>query len=134
MERHGYGRIIFIGSVLGTLGIDPYVYRTPETPEGMTAVPYHAAKGAIIATARALACALAPSGVTVNVVSPGMVDTEGVAALLPAEIRTRIQERTPMGRLGTPGEIAAAVAFLASREAGFVTGHDLIVDGGWSAW
>ena len=130
----GFGRIVFVGSVLGALGVDPLLYKTADAPEGVSAVHYHAAKGAIAATARALACALAPSGVTVNVVSPGMIDTEGVAALLPNEIRLRIEARTPSGRLGTPEEVAAATVFLVSPQASFITGHDLVVDGGWSAW
>jgi gluconate 5-dehydrogenase len=134
MVERRRGRIVFIGSVLGSLGVDPLLYRTESAPDGVSAVAYHAAKGAITATARALACALASDGVTVNVVSPGMIDTAGVASLLPPEVRLRIESRTPAGRLGLPEEVAAATAFLASPAAAFINGQDLIVDGGWSAW
>jgi 3-oxoacyl-[acyl-carrier protein] reductase len=134
MARRRRGRIVFIGSVLGGLGVDPSLYRSEAAPEGVSAIPYHAAKGATIATARALACLVARDGVTVNVVSPGMIDTEGVSSLMPAEVRARMERLTPAGRLGAPADVAAAVLFLASAGAGFVTGHELVVDGGWSAW
>lgn len=134
MVERRHGRIVLIGSIAGTLGIDPLLYRTDDEPHGMSAIPYHAAKGAMLATARALACEVGRSGVTVNVVSPGMIETEGVGSLLPAEVRERMTRLTPAGRLGTPEEVAAAVVFLAGPDAGFITGHELVVDGGWSAW
>lgn len=131
-RRHG--RIVFIGSVLGSLGIDPALYRTATAPEGMSDIPYHAAKGAVLATSRALACKLGRHGVTVNVISPGMVATEAMAGFVPDEVRSRLEERTPLGRMAAPSEIAGAALFLASEAGSFVTGHDLVVDGGWSAW
>jgi gluconate 5-dehydrogenase len=131
-RRHG--RIVFIGSVLGSLGIDPALYRTAAAPAGVSDIPYHAAKGAVLATSRALACALGRHGVTVNVISPGMVATEAMAGLVPDDVRSRLEERTPLGRMAAPSEIAGAALFLASEAGSFVTGHDLVVDGGWSAW
>jgi NAD(P)-dependent dehydrogenase (short-subunit alcohol dehydrogenase family) len=134
MAQRGHGRLVLIGSVLGEIGVDPLLYRTDAEPAGVSAVPYHAGKGAILATARALAGVVGGDGVTVNVVSPGMIDTEAVSSLLAAEVRDRIEARTPVGRLGRPEEVGAAVAFLAADEAGFITGQQLVVDGGWSAW
>ena len=77
----------------------------------------------------ALAKELGPSGITVNCVEPGLIDTEMNAAL-DAESRTAIIEETPLGRIGTPADVAAAVLFLASKEASFITGQILGVDGG----
>jgi gluconate 5-dehydrogenase len=120
--------------VLGSLGMDAALYRTATAPEGVSDIPYHAAKGAVLATSRALACTLGRHGVTVNVISPGMVATEAMAGLVPDEVRSRLEERTPLGRMAAPSEIAGAALFLASEAGSFVTGHDLVVDGGWSAW
>jgi gluconate 5-dehydrogenase len=83
---------------------------------------------------RALACVLGPNGVTVNAVSPGMVATQGVEEFLDRDVRRRLEQRTPLGRLGLPEEVAAGALYLASPGASFVTGHELVIDGGWSAW
>ncbi|MDT5025513.1 MAG: hypothetical protein QOE61_1939, partial [Micromonosporaceae bacterium] len=83
---------------------------------------------------RYLATALAHNGVCVNMISPGMFPTEGNERRLTAEVRTRLAEATPMRRLGTVDDLQAAVVFLASNGAKFVTGQNLIIDGGWSLW
>ena len=114
----GRGRIINVASIMGTVA-------RPTIPA------YVASKGGIEAMTKALAVELAPSGVTVNAVGPGYVATEMNAALVAdPTFDSMVRTRTPLGRWGEPDEIAAAVVFLASDEAAYVTGQKLIVDGG----
>ena len=95
-------------------------------------VPYDASKAAVRMLTQATAREVAPRGVRVNGVAPGTVATDLTRALAdPDRLAALGQERVPMGRLGEPAEIAAAVAFLSSDAAAYVTGHVLVVDGGW---
>lgn len=110
------GRIVFLASASGIGG-----------QVGQT--HYSAAKGGLIAFTRALAREVARYEVTVNAVAPGFIDTE-ILRDLPEERLRRHLEAVPLGRLGTPEEVAALVAFLASDEAGYITGQALRVDGG----
>jgi 3-oxoacyl-[acyl-carrier protein] reductase len=87
----------------------------------------------VIALAKSCAADLAPYGVTVNSVSPGPIATPQTADLHSEDVRERVRSRTPMGRYGTPEEVADVIAFLCSEDARFVTGHDLRVDGGLTA-
>jgi NAD(P)-dependent dehydrogenase (short-subunit alcohol dehydrogenase family) len=114
-------RVIAIGSFVA------HAFRTDVTVFPASA----AAKAAMEALARALAIELAPSGVTVNAVVPGFIrkDSGAHAALNPEQFREQTA-RIPLGRLGLPEDVAAAVAFLASRHAGYITGQTLHVDGG----
>ena len=89
--------------------------------------PYAAAKAALLSLTRTLAVELAPAGVTVNTVSPGMIDT-GVYA---EEVMQRYEEVIPAGRFGTPEEVARAVCFLADTQSDYITGADIPVAGGW---
>lgn len=111
------GRIINISSMWGEVGASCEVH-------------YSAAKGALIAMTKALAKELGPSGITVNCITPGVIDTE-MNAHLSAEDLTELCEETPLGRLGSPDDIAETVAFLASAEAGFITGQIIGVNGGF---
>jgi 3-oxoacyl-[acyl-carrier protein] reductase len=110
------GRIINITSVSGQAG-------------QMGQANYSSAKAGLIGLTKAAARELASRGITVNAVAPGFVLTE-LTRDLPEALQAQITERTPLGRFGTPQEIADAVAFLASDEAAYITGQVLAVDGG----
>lgn len=111
------GCIINISSVLGQAG-------------GSCEAAYSATKGAIIAFSRALAKELGPSGIRVNCVCPGCIDTPMLDAFSQAE-KEDFVDRTALGRLGRPEDIGAVVAFLASEGASFITGQAITVDGGF---
>lgn len=110
------GRIINISSMWGEVGASCEVH-------------YSTAKAGVIGLTKALAKELAPSGITVNCVSPGAIDTD-MNSSLTEEVLREIAEETPVGRLGLASEVAAAVVFLASEGASFITGQDLGVNGG----
>ena len=93
-------------------------------------VVYSATKAAVIGLTRSLAMELGPSHIRVNCVAPGVIRTD-MLSVLPEETLTDLAEQTPLGRLGTPEDIAAVVAFLASEEAAFITGQVITSDGGF---
>jgi NAD(P)-dependent dehydrogenase (short-subunit alcohol dehydrogenase family) len=99
---------------------------------------YSASKGAVIALTRQVAIEYVEQGIRVNCLCPGTVDSPWVGRLLdqaddPAAARQALVARQPMGRLGTPEEVAAAALYLASDDAAFITGTGLVIDGGLTA-
>jgi 3-oxoacyl-[acyl-carrier protein] reductase len=116
MMKQRYGRIINITSVVGASG-------------NAGQANYAAAKAGVAGLSRALARELGPRNITVNCVAPGFIATDMTDAL-PEAVRTALLAQIPAGRLGAPEEVAQAVAFLAGRGAGYVTGSELHVNGG----
>jgi acetoacetyl-CoA reductase len=116
MRERGWGRIVNIGSINGQAG-------------QYGQVNYAAAKSGIHGFTKALAQEGARSGITVNAIAPGYIDTDMVAAVPPAVLE-KIVAKIPVGRLGQASEIARGVAFLCSEEGGFVTGSTLSINGG----
>jgi len=116
MMKQRAGRIISISSVVGQMG-----------NAGQS--NYAASKAGLIGFSKSLAREVAGRNITVNVVAPGLVDTDMTRAL-PSEVQQEWQSKVPLGRFGTPADVAAAVCFLASDEASYITGQVLAVNGG----
>lgn len=127
VQRGGGGSIIMIGSMYGLVGSYPDAYAGICTA---SPVAYHALKGGILSMTRHLGVYFAKDGVRVNCLSPGPFPTEKVDP----RMRERLSGKNPMGRMGLPGELKGAVVFLASDASSYMTGQNLIIDGGWTAW
>ena len=117
MLERGYGRIINVASVAGVYGNAKMAH-------------YSMTKGAVIAFTKALAKEVGPSGITVNAIAPGVIETDMNRALSEEDL-SALKEETPVGRLGSPMEVARAALFLCSEEAGFITGEILNMSGGF---
>ena len=116
MIRRKAGRILTVSSMWGQTG-------------GSCEVHYSAAKAGLIGLTKALAKEEGPSGITVNCVAPGVIETDMMAAFT-AEDKAALAEETPVGRLGTPEEVAKLLVFLAGEDAGYITGQVFGVNGG----
>ena len=116
MIRRKQGRILTVSSMWGQTG-------------GSCEVHYSAAKAGLIGLTKALAKEEGPSGITVNCVAPGVIETDMMAAFT-AEDKAALAEETPVGRLGTPEEVAKLLVFLAGEDAGYITGQVFGVNGG----
>jgi 3-oxoacyl-[acyl-carrier protein] reductase len=116
MAKQRSGRIINIASVVGITG-------------NAGQANYSASKAGLIGLTKTIARELSGRGITSNVVAPGFIETD-MTAVLPESIRTAVVGKIPLARFGAPDDIAAAVAFLAGPEAGYITGQVLVVDGG----
>jgi 3-oxoacyl-[acyl-carrier protein] reductase len=116
MIKQRSGRIINISSVIGLIG-------------NAGQANYAASKAGLIGLTKSLARELASRGITVNVIAPGLIETD-MTGVLSDEVRQAILQKIPLGKLGQPDDIAAAVAYLASVEAKYITGQVLAVDGG----
>jgi 3-oxoacyl-[acyl-carrier protein] reductase len=116
MMKNRWGRIINIASVVGQAGADGQAN-------------YAASKAGLIGLTKALAQEMGSRGITVNAVAPGYIDTD-MTKVLPDEVKQKILAAVPLGRMGTVKDVAEAVKFLASEEAGYITGQVLAVNGG----
>jgi len=116
MMRNRWGRIINISSVVGQAG-------------AAGQVNYSASKAGLIGLTKSLAQELGSRNITVNAIAPGYIQTD-MTNVLPDDVKAAILAKVPLGRIGQPDDIAASVKFLASEEAGYITGHVLAVNGG----
>ena len=116
MSKQRYGRIVNIASIVGVMG-------------NAGQANYAASKAAVIGFTKTVAREYAARAITVNAVAPGFIDT-AMTQGLPAEVKETLQKQIPLNRLGSPADIAAAVRFLVSDEASYITGHVLHVNGG----
>jgi len=116
MMKARAGRIINISSVVAQMG-------------NSGQANYVAAKAGLIGLTKAIAVEIASRGITVNAVAPGFIETP-MTDVLPEQVKEKLKERIPLGRMGSSRDVAAAIVFLASDEAGYITGHVLNVNGG----
>jgi len=129
MERQGAGVIINISSMYGVVSPDPRIYGD----SGLDNPPnYGAGKAAIIQFTRYAACHLASKHVRVNAVSPGPFPNLGVQKT--SWFIRNLEQKVPLGRIGNPSDLKGVVVFLASDASSYITGQNIMVDGGWTIW
>ncbi|HJM76072.1 MAG TPA: SDR family oxidoreductase [Dehalococcoidia bacterium] len=134
LAERGGGSIINTASVAGLLGLVGAAPPEDDMPDGPPAAAYVTSKHGVVGLTRQFAVSYGKLGVRVNCINPGYIETPMTAGLTENEQgRDYIASLHPMGRLGQPEEIAAAALFLGSDEASFITGHTLVVDGGYTA-
>lgn len=131
MKKQGSGKIINIASVLG-IRASWREYKTPgKTGELLS---YTSSKAAVVNFSRDLAANWARHNITVNSISPGWFVTPVTEGLVDDEVKNLLIPRIPMKRPGVEDDMKGVVLFLASEASRYVTGHNLVVDGGWSCW
>jgi gluconate 5-dehydrogenase len=130
MIDRGWGRVINIASIYGLVAGDESKY----PGFGLDIVSYFASKHGLIGLTKFLAAQVATTGVTVNNVCPGMFNSPVNESVLTKEVISELNGGTPMNRMGADGELRTAILYLASKNSGFVTGQNIVVDGGWTIW
>lgn len=130
MKHRGSGSIVLFSSMYGVVAPDPRIYPDPLTPNP---VDYGASKAAILQLCRYLSVHYGPSGVRFNCVTPGPFPNAAVQRTQPVFI-AELARKTALNRVGQNSEIVGPTLFLLGEGASFVTGHSLVVDGGWTAW
>ncbi len=128
MLAQGRGSIINISSMYGVVGVDVRMY-PPGMPVNASAA-YGAIKGGVVNLTRTLAVVWAPQGVRVNCISPGGFPGNTINA----EFARNFADKVPLNRMGSPNDLKGAVVLLASDAGAYIVGHNLLVDGGWTAW
>ncbi len=131
MLKKGKGSVINIASLYSFLGTDSRIFLDLGNCPG---VDYAVAKGGILQMTRYLATRWASKGIRVNAISPGYFPKMNPGKPERKDYITELCKRTPMARIGQSDELAGAIVYLASDASSFVTGHNLVVDGGWSSW
>jgi NAD(P)-dependent dehydrogenase (short-subunit alcohol dehydrogenase family) len=130
MKDRGSGSIVLFSSMYGVVAPDPRIYAAPLTPNP---IDYGASKAAILQLCRYFAVHYGPSGVRFNCVTPGPFPNPALQQAQPAFI-AELARKTALNRIGQNHEIIGPTLFLLGDGASFVTGHSLVVDGGWTAW
>lgn len=130
MKVRGSGSIVLFSSMYGVVAPDPRIYRDPMTPNP---IDYGASKAAILQLSRYLAVHYGPAGIRFNCITPGPFPNPGVQHNHPNFIGD-LARKTVLNRIGQNREIVGPTLFLLTDSASFVTGHSLVVDGGWTAW
>lgn len=130
LKGHGAGAFVLFASMYGLVAPDPRIYRAPMTPNP---IDYGAAKAALLQLTRYFAVHYGPAGLRFNCVTPGPFPNPNVQKSDPAFI-AELSRKTALGRIGAPEEIIGPTLFLLSDGASYVTGHSLVVDGGWTVW
>ncbi len=131
MIARGWGRVVNVASVYGVVTGNPYFY--PDF--AWDAASYVTSKHALVGLSKYLAARTGGTGVTVNALSPGMFpDTDANRDRCSSESRRRLSDFTPLRRTGTVEDLSSALLYLVSPDSSFVTGQNIIVDGGWTIW